>query len=50
MSGQTSGLLNIHEVSDSVLILSLYNLIICVVAAALYAPRSAMRFLKMQLL
>ena len=29
-------LLNIHEESDSLLILSLYNFTICVVAAALY--------------
>jgi hypothetical protein len=36
LSGQTSGLLNIHELSDSLLILSVYNLIICSVAAVLY--------------
>jgi hypothetical protein len=34
--GPTGGLLNIHEESDCLLILSLYNLIICSVAAVLY--------------
>jgi hypothetical protein len=37
---QTSGLLTIHEVIDSLLILSLYNLIICSVAAVLAADQS----------